>query len=334
MNPRIPLAIYAIAAVFIMVGGTIVRAQTLLWADDYVAPNGNFDNATTPTGELAASNVVQQSSGNESAIASDQVVLNTPMDSPPAGLRFQTGGNNSPPAYYNWSTGAAGAQIVAAGGMAISFNWTSPKNSDGNWLGFAAGINPAAPNGGADFAFFNSDNGLLLQNNGGTQLFDNGAGSTGNSFSVANGNTHQAIITYKFSSWADGTPVTMIASVDGTTIDAQSFTWNGTGGTNYMMMQVYAFETIGNFQITTLPVTSSRSLTVNAATVSRGDLILTGTGGSPGNGYTWLTTSNLSIPMAEWTTNTTGIFKGSGAFSNAIPIDNSQPAQFFRLRSP
>jgi autotransporter-associated beta strand protein len=73
---------------------------------------------------------------------------------------------------------------------------------------------------------------------------------------------------------------------------------------------------------------------VNHPFVSGGNLILTGSGGTPGVGYTWLTTTNITTPIALWTTYTVGNFDGSGNFSNAIPITKSTPAQFFRLRTP
>jgi autotransporter-associated beta strand protein len=72
---------------------------------------------------------------------------------------------------------------------------------------------------------------------------------------------------------------------------------------------------------------------VNPVVVSGGNLILTGSGGTAGAGYTWLSTTNLSAPIT-WSTNTTGNFDGSGNFSNAIPVTTSTPAQFFRLRTP
>jgi fibronectin-binding autotransporter adhesin len=73
---------------------------------------------------------------------------------------------------------------------------------------------------------------------------------------------------------------------------------------------------------------------VNPPVISGGNLILTGSGGSPGGSYTLLTSTNLTIPIADWTTNTTGTFGVSGAFSNAIPVGNSQMGQFFLLRIP
>lgn len=73
---------------------------------------------------------------------------------------------------------------------------------------------------------------------------------------------------------------------------------------------------------------------INPPVFSGGSLILTGVGGPPGSGYTWLTTTNLTAPMATWTTNFTGVFDTSAGFSNAFPINASDPARFFRLKTP
>jgi hypothetical protein len=67
--------------------------------------------------------------------------------------------------------------------------------------------------------------------------------------------------------------------------------------------------------------------------VSQGNLIVTGTGGTPRAGYTWLATTNLSAPIL-WKTNSTSTLDSGGSFSNAIPINPTQPAGFFRLRMP
>jgi hypothetical protein len=74
--------------------------------------------------------------------------------------------------------------------------------------------------------------------------------------------------------------------------------------------------------------------TVNPPVFSGGNLILSGTGGTTGGSYTWLTTTNLVNPLAVWTISTNGVYDPAGAFSNAIPINNSEPARFFRFRTP
>jgi hypothetical protein len=74
--------------------------------------------------------------------------------------------------------------------------------------------------------------------------------------------------------------------------------------------------------------------TVNPPVSAGGNLILTGTGGTPGASYTWLTSTNVTAPINTWTTNTVGTLNGSGGFSNAIPINAAEPTRFFRLRLP
>jgi hypothetical protein len=69
-----------------------------------------------------------------------------------------------------------------------------------------------------------------------------------------------------------------------------------------------------------------------AAQVSGGNLIITGTGGSPNTGYTVLTTTNLTAPIV-WTTNSVSAMDGAGNLSESIPI-GAAPATFFRVRVP
>ena len=84
-----------------------------------------------------------------------------------------------------------------------------------------------------------------------------------------------------------------------------------------------------------LTITSNgSSLTVNPVTSVGGNLILTGSGGAPGGSYSVLTATNLTTPVAAWTTNTTGTFSGGGSFSNGIPVNPAQPAAFFRIKTP
>ena len=84
-------------------------------------------------------------------------------------------------------------------------------------------------------------------------------------------------------------------------------------------------------QGTNLPSTTVNPPVLGKAIVSGGTLTLTGTGGTPWAGYTWLSTTNLAAPV--WVTNSTGTLDGTGAFSNSIPV-GSVPASFFRLRLP
>jgi hypothetical protein len=73
---------------------------------------------------------------------------------------------------------------------------------------------------------------------------------------------------------------------------------------------------------------------VHPPTVSGGNLILTGTGGTPNSAYTWLTSTNVSLPLSAWAPAFTGVLDSSGSFSNAVPVNPQDPAHFFKLRMP
>jgi hypothetical protein len=76
------------------------------------------------------------------------------------------------------------------------------------------------------------------------------------------------------------------------------------------------------------------SISVTSRADGSGNLILTGNGGTPGAGYSWLTATNVASPIALWTTNSAGVFDGTGAFSNAIPVSKLEPTRYFRLKTP
>jgi hypothetical protein len=69
---------------------------------------------------------------------------------------------------------------------------------------------------------------------------------------------------------------------------------------------------------------------------SGGNLILDGSGGAAlaGQHYTVLSSTNLTVPMAQWTTVTNDTFSGSGNFSNAVPMASTNKALFFRIAVP
>jgi hypothetical protein len=87
-------------------------------------------------------------------------------------------------------------------------------------------------------------------------------------------------------------------------------------------------------QIFGTPVGVSQPPVLSDVGLSNGNLTFNGTGGSPGAGYTLLTTTNIALPLADWTTNSTGVFDGTGSFSASIPVHGSAPKAFFRLRTP
>jgi autotransporter-associated beta strand protein len=83
-----------------------------------------------------------------------------------------------------------------------------------------------------------------------------------------------------------------------------------------------------------LTIVSVVPFSLNPPLYSGSNLILTGAGGTPGGSYTLLTSTNITTPLAAWTTNSTGFLNGSGGYSNSIPVNTSERARFFDLRMP
>ncbi len=66
------------------------------------------------------------------------------------------------------------------------------------------------------------------------------------------------------------------------------------------------------------------------------NVVLTGTGG-PTNGtyYYWVRSStNLTLPLINWSMVSTNLFNADGSFSNALPLNPGSPQQFYRLQLP
>jgi hypothetical protein len=97
--------------------------------------------------------------------------------------------------------------------------------------------------------------------------------------------------------------------------------------------QLNGWEGYAELQLFGTP-SPSKGPTISSSTVSGGNLILAGSGGTPGAAYAWLTSTNLTTPLSEWTQDGTGKFDSSGNFSSSIPIKTTEPARFFRLSTP
>jgi len=108
-----------------------------------------------------------------------------------------------------------------------------------------------------------TDAAIILRNNGGFALFDNGAGGASggaSSFSVANSTRHVEL-NYAFTSFADTSLVSFNAIVDGNLVTTQNFDWIGNLGVlNLELSGVAAGNRIDNFAITTIPEPTAMTL--------------------------------------------------------------------------
>ena len=64
------------------------------------------------------------------------------------------------------------------------------------------------------------------------------------------------------------------------------------------------------------------------------NLIFNGLGGPPGSNYVVLVSTNLTIPLANWSALITNTFDGNGQFHYTNPVSPSKPRQFFIFKLP
>jgi len=75
-------------------------------------------------------------------------------------------------------------------------------------------------------------------------------------------------------------------------------------------------------------------LFTNAAWLaSNGGFQLSGTG-SAGQSWRLFTTTNLALPWAQWTLETSNTFPGNGQFNYTSPVPTNALQQFYRMVSP
>jgi hypothetical protein len=64
------------------------------------------------------------------------------------------------------------------------------------------------------------------------------------------------------------------------------------------------------------------------------NIVFTGSGGNDGQQYRVLSSTNLTLPMAQWTPVQTNVFFNGGNLSNAVPVDPAQKTLYFRIAVP
>jgi PKD repeat protein len=293
-----------IIAVLFAFNGFPAGAQTVIYTDNFDVPNTTSFDSASQTGRhtgLLATNVVPQSGGIELQIANGLLLLPGQPGSKDARLRFDPSTNYTGSSRWDWSTGSAGAAILASGGMVVSFNWVL-ADSTANWISYCAGI---APNSDTALRVISSttDSGILLENNGGYQTFELGAaGASGGAGTFTVLPTNLVSFAYYFTSWAPGSAVTVAVYVNGNLVVTQPFAWTQTGGVQNMELASWAAGTlVGNFSVTTLPPTP---LAITADTTSL----------SPATVYAGSTLNLLAVfsgsaPITyQWKVNTGGGF--------------------------
>ena len=83
-----------------------------------------------------------------------------------------------------------------------------------------------------------------------------------------------------------------------------------------------------------LKVVAQTPPAISGVTNTGTNLVFNVTGGSPGGSYTLLTATNAALPLASWTTNSTGNFDWLGNVTLINAINPATPQRYFTVRSP
>jgi hypothetical protein len=84
----------------------------------------------------------------------------------------------------------------------------------------------------------------------------------------------------------------------------------------------------------TLSVIAVPGPVIGPVSISGGSLIFTGSAGAAYASYYLLATTNLAVPVANWTRLLTNQFDAAGNFNFIRPLNPDSPPLFYRLQVP
>lgn len=231
MNQRTKHAFTKTASLALVVIGltTALSAGAPLFSDNFNIPDTASLDGSDQTGRrtgLLANDVVSRSGGIQHSITGGQLDF---LVAGGADGRVRFHNANDLNVLWDFASGPAGTQILVDGGFRMEFDWTPTDNTVDNWVSYTVG------NNGLDAAIrvaaLTTDFGILFRNDGRTQIFDNSVAVTGPNFDVSLVRPHHAALDFSFSSFADGSNVSVIGSVDGVVLGpAWTFQWDGNTG--------------------------------------------------------------------------------------------------------
>lgn len=230
---------------------TLASAHSaVLYSENLDQANGNYVGSP----EVQVSPIpIFQSWGAVQAVSANQLstTVGAGGSSNPGHGGFRFGGQTD---RFNWALGDIGSTITSAGGFTVSFNWTESGLTGDRWIGYKVGT----PNN--DNLAINSnamDYSILFKDSGVVQSFDTGVMTNDLAATTIVGTTHLVTLTYLFSSFAAGSPVSFTANVDGVDVVTSNFTWDITDDMRMEFQANNAGELIDNFVIATVPEPST-----------------------------------------------------------------------------
>ena len=73
---------------------------------------------------------------------------------------------------------------------------------------------------------------------------------------------------------------------------------------------------------------------ITSVSLAGGNVLLQGTNGLAGSGYSVLSSTDLTQPAGSWSAVATGAFDANGNSSNSITINPSESARYYLLQQP
>lgn len=114
-----------------------------------------------------------------------------------------------------------------------------------------------------------------------------------------------------------------------------ALSYNGTFG-NYDLPALDLGLAWNTSQLATngrLWVVNTNAPAINNYNLGTGNFSFSGTGGTPNWNYDVLTSTNLALPLLNWSNTTSGQFDASGAFEVNLPAEPTTPQRFYLLRA-
>jgi hypothetical protein len=97
-------------------------------------------------------------------------------------------------------------------------------------------------------------------------------------------------------------------------------------------MTVAQNTSLASYSTIVTTVTNPPTQVTISVKFAAGSLNLSGTGGSAGATYYVIGSTNLTLPMAQWTVLSTNSFDGSGNFNVNMPVVATKPTEFLRIK--
>lgn len=106
-------------------------------------------------------------------------------------------------------------------------------------------------------------------------------------------------------------------------------------GTDFRALSVNSFTaSTGTVATVTIPEIVFYYSPIESIASDGINMVLGVTGGPPGGDYILMSSTNVMLPMGQWTPVVTNKFDGSGGFQYSQPLDGTIPSQMFRLAMP